>query len=105
MAQTITIDPDLITAHAARVDQVASDIEVARSAGGSTNMAGGAFGIMCAFLVPPASLVANIAMQAISSAEDMVKRSSTELKGVVQDFTQLEEALVADLKKIESGLD
>jgi hypothetical protein len=105
MAETITIDPDLIAAHAARVDQVAGDIGVARSAGGSTNMAGGAFGVMCAFLVPAASMVASMAMSAITSAEDMVKRSSTELKEVVKDFTTTEDAIIADVKSIQSGLE
>jgi len=105
MAGTITIDPDLITAHAARVEQVASDIQVALSAAGQTNMGGGAFGVMCSFLVAPATLVATMASSAISSAEDMVKRSATELKGVVDDFTQTEETLVADIKSIQSGLE
>ena len=47
MAERIAIDHDLIVSHAARVEQVASDIKVARDAAASTNMGGGAFGVLC----------------------------------------------------------
>jgi hypothetical protein len=105
MAGSITIDPDVISSHAQRVEQVAADIKKALDAASGANVSGGAFGVMCAFLVPVAMLVSKEAGSAISSAESMVTRSASELKAVVDDFTKLEDALSSDLKKIQSGLE
>jgi hypothetical protein len=104
MADRIAVDQDLILSHAARVETVASDIGVARDAASSTNMAGGAFGVMCAFLVAPASLAASIAGQAIAAAEGMVRRSATEIRGVASDMASFEEAVVDAARTIEGTL-
>ncbi|MFE1646753.1 hypothetical protein [Microbacterium sp. P01] len=104
MADRIALDQDLIIAHAARVQQVASDIQVARDAATSTSMGGGAFGILCSFLVAPATIAASMAGTAISSAEGMVRRSATEVKGVATDMAAFEDDLVAAIGQIESTL-
>jgi hypothetical protein len=93
VADRIAVDQDLIIAHAARVEVVASDVGVARDAAGATNMGGGAFGVLCAFLVPPATMAASMAQQAIQAAEGMLRRSATEVRGVATDMAAYEEAV------------
>lgn len=105
MAERITIDFDLIEQHARRVDLVASDVALAHDAASSINVAGGAFGLMCAFLVPPAALVSTLATSALASAQGMVERSARELRGVGTDFTTTEDAIVTDLAAFDKALD
>ncbi len=104
MAGHIAVDQDLITSHAARVEVVASDVGVARDAAGSTNMGGGAFGVLCAFLVPPASVAAGMAQQAIGAAEGMLRRSATEVRGVATDMAAFEDDVVRAVGALEQGL-
>ncbi|WEG09295.1 hypothetical protein PU630_01660 [Microbacterium horticulturae] len=104
MAGQIAIDQDLIIAHAARVRQVSSDVQVARNAASATNMSGGAFGVMCAFLIGPATLVASAASAAIASAQGLVDRSATEIRGVADDMAAFEDELSASIRQIESAL-
>ncbi|QAY60101.1 hypothetical protein ET475_08930 [Microbacterium protaetiae] len=104
MADKIAIGHDLIFAHAARVRQVSSDIQVARDAATATNMSGGAFGVMCAFLVPPATIAASACSTVISSAQGLVDRSATEIRGVADDMAAFEDDLVASIRQIEQTL-
>ncbi|WP_417563878.1 hypothetical protein [Microbacterium sp.] len=101
MAERIAIDQDLVISHAARVKQVASDIAVARDAASATDMSGGAFGIMCAFLVPPASMVAQVTSAAITAAQRLVERSAVEVRGVADDMAAFEQDVVDSLRAIE----
>lgn len=105
MAELISIDPQLITAHAARVDQVASDVALARDAASSMKMGDGAFGILCAFMVPPATIVSEFAKSAIASAERLVERSTRELRGVGTDFSTYEEESVAGINSMNRGFE
>lgn len=102
MADRIAIDHELISAHAARVDQVASDISLAADAASSTNMGGGAFGVLCSFLVAPATIAATMAGSAISSAQGMVSRSATEIRGVAADMAAFESDVIAAISSLES---
>lgn len=105
MADRIAADFDAIGRHAARVEAVASDIGVAREAAASMNMGGGAFGIMCSFLVGPATLASSLAQNAIGSAEKLVTRSAREIRGVADDFVALEESIAAKARALEADVD
>jgi uncharacterized protein YukE len=100
MAEKITIDPDLLRTHAARVEQVAGDVAMARDAAGSINLGGGAFGLMCNFLVLPATVVSTMAQSALLSAGSMVQRSATEIRAVATDFETTE----GDIEQTIAGL-
>jgi hypothetical protein len=104
MGGRISVDADLISAQAARVELVASDVRVAVDAAGSTNMGGGAFGVVCAFLVPPAQLAAGMAAQALTAAEQMLQRSAAELRGVGSDLAAFEDDVVQSVRALEQGL-
>ncbi|KHK97196.1 hypothetical protein LK09_13145 [Microbacterium mangrovi] len=105
MSDHIAIDHDLMLTQASQVERVAADIAVARDATRSTNMGGGAFGVLCGFLVTPATVVATIAGSAIGSAEGMVRRSASELRGVSNDMTRFETDLLQSIAQLESPLD
>lgn len=105
VADRISIDFDLLEQHARRVDLVASDVALAQDAASSINVGGGAFGLMCAFLVPPAALVSSLATSALASAQGMVERSARELRAVGTDFGTTEDAIVTDLAEFVKALD
>lgn len=104
MTGRIVIDGDIISAHAARVDRVSADIALARQAASATNMGAGAFGLVCAFLVPPATLATSMAQRAISSSEAMVRRSATEVRGVARDMEAFEDQAVATIDRLGADL-
>lgn len=105
MSTRIAIDTELLRQHAGRVEQVGRDVGVARDAAGSLDLGGGAFGLMCAFLVPPAVAVSSVAQAAIASAQRMVERSATELRGVAADFTAQEDRVEETLRSVRTRLD
>jgi len=87
----IQIDADLVSQHAARVDQVAAQVRTASAAVDSMNLGGGAFGLLCAFLVPPVLVATTAGGMAISSTEHLLGRSTRELRGAVRDFAHYED--------------
>ncbi|WP_285364887.1 type VII secretion target [Microbacterium sp. LMC-P-041] len=91
MAELIAVDTETVRRHAQRVGQIASDVRLAENAAGSMNVGGGAFGVMCAFLVPPAQLVSSIAIGTISAAATMLEQSEEQLKGLADDFDEGEQ--------------
>ncbi|MEV7609780.1 type VII secretion target [Microbacterium sp. NPDC089320] len=91
MAELIAVDTETVRMHAQRVGQVASDVRLAENAAGSMNVGGGAFGVMCAFLVPPAQIVSSIATSTISAAATMLEQSEEQLKGLADDFDEGEQ--------------
>ncbi len=105
MSERIAIDADVIAYHARRVDNVASDIHTAVDAAQSMNMAGGAFGVMCAFLVPPAVGVAAVATEALASAERMLERSAEALRDGVSDFASHEDDVVSEISTFRQALE
>lgn len=93
-AERITVDADLVSAHASRVIAVSSGVAAAADAAGSANVGGGAFGVLCAFLVGPAAVATSMAQQAIRSAEGMLERSAREVRGVAADLDAYEDDVV-----------
>ncbi len=97
----IAVDWGVLNAHAGRVRQVAADTRLACDAAASLNLGGGAFGIMCAFLVPPLSVVSSLAQHALNSAAAAVERSATEVAAMGGDFRELEDLIGRDLTTLD----
>lgn len=104
MAQTIAFDFDMLHLHASRVEQIADDVAEAVSASRSTNMAGGAFGVMCGFLVPPALAVTEAAKLFLCEAEGLLNRTSRELRAIAADMEQTECDIIDRVRTLESEL-
>lgn len=103
MTPQIRMDADVVLQHASRVQQLASDAAEAAAALKSVNLGGGAFGVMCAWIVPP-GLVSSAVSQHINGAEGVLERTGQELRGVVADFAAYEEAVVQATRSLEGGL-
>lgn len=104
MSDLISVQPEVLRRHAARVDSLTASVTQCMDAAASMNLGGGAFGIMCAFLVPPASAVSGIARSSISAAEGMLGRSATELRGLADDFERAEERVSGTLRDATAQL-
>ena len=105
MPENIAVDFDVLTAHASRVDQVSSAVGLGAQAAASLNLGGGAFGLMCAFMVPPATLVSSMAQSAITSAQEMVSRSASEVRGLRDDFMAFEEAASGEFSALTTEVE
>lgn len=101
----IAIDGELIDYHVARVERVAADVHVAVDAGRSMNVAGGAFGLMCASLVPLAMATSNAATDALASVEQLLHRSGKQLREGVGDFHAHELAITDVLRGVSADID
>lgn len=105
MGDLISVDPDVVTYHATRVEQAASDAHVAVTAAQSMNVAGGAFGLMCAFLVTPAMVTTEAAKLMLVSVENLIGRSATVLRAGVGDFVVHEERVIDTVRALQADLD
>ena len=105
MSRHIAIDADLVVTHARRVEVVADDIGVAAAAARSTDMSGGAFGVLCSFLVPAAATVTSMAVRAIDSIEGMLLRSAVEVRGVADDVSQFDDRARSVLSALDRELE
>ena len=105
MAELIAVDTETVRQHAQRVAQIAADVRLAENAAGSMNVGGGAFGVMCAFLVPPAQLVSSIAAGAITAAATMLEKSEEQLRGLADDFDEGEQRQLDSIRGLLSAVE
>ncbi|WP_061962973.1 hypothetical protein [Demequina aurantiaca] len=105
MSDKIAIDADVMAHHIGKVNQVATSVGLATSAARSMNLGGGAFGLMCSFLVAPAVAVTSVAVSSIESVEEAIERSAKELKGAVADFDRYESDVEDHVASIGRRLD
>lgn len=99
----IKVDADLIQQHATRVDQLAADAAEAVSAIRSINLSGGAFGMMCAWMVPPVAVVSSAVGSAISSGQDVITRTASEIRLAASDFATHEQAVIDGVRSFDAG--
>lgn len=100
----IAIDRELLRTHASRVHTVQTAVAEAASAARSADLAGGAFGILCAFLVPPTTLVTGIAESMITAAATMLERTSNELRSIATDVDTREEDIASQLRALHDRI-
>lgn len=105
MADLIAVDTETVRRHAQRVGQIAADVRVAENAAASMNVGGGAFGLMCAFLVPPAQLVSSIAASTIAAAATMLEQSEEQLRGLANDFDEGEQQQLDTINALIRSVD
>ena len=105
MGGQIRVDPEVVSYHAARVQRTAEDAHLAVTAAQSMNVAGGAFGLLCSFLVAPAMVTTEAAKHALVSVEDLISRSATVLRAGARDFDAYEDTVIDTVRAIEADLD
>ncbi|MFT4260762.1 type VII secretion target [Microbacterium sp.] len=104
VADRIVVDVDDLRAHASRVQRVASDVEAAADAARVVSVGGEAFGVLCAFLAPPASLASGLVGEAIGEVSALIARSAVELRAVGEDFEAVEARNVELIRQLEEML-
>jgi hypothetical protein len=105
MAGEIRIDPDILRGHARGVTVIAEDLDDALAAARSVDLSSGAFGVLCAFLVPPAGLASSMAVASLRSAGSMLRRAAAEVNGWADDAGETELQIVSDIQGIVAALD
>lgn len=105
MNDRINVDSDAVTLHAQHVEQIAADVRVAIDAAGQTMLSSGAFGVMCAWMIPPFLAVATATTATLSSAASSIDRSARELRAAAADFDEHETAVSGKLSGVHSSID
>lgn len=105
MGGQIRVDAEVVAYHAGRVQRAAADAHLAVTAAQSMNVGGGAFGLLCSFLVAPAMATTEAAKHALVSVEDLISRSATVLRAGVGDFDAYEDTVLDTVRAIEADLE
>jgi len=100
----IRVDADLLHEHAARMEQLSGDAAQALSALQSMNLSGGAFGLLCSWMVPPFAMASDAVGSAIRAGEDVIERTGEAVRGMASDFREFEESVVDTVRSLEQGL-
>ncbi|KQM38533.1 type VII secretion target [Microbacterium sp. Leaf203] len=100
----IRIDAELLNQHAGHVDQLASDAAQALSAVQSINLSGGAFGLLCAWMVPPVGVVSQAVGSAIQQGSRTIERTASQIRDAAGDFQRYEDSVVDVVRSLERGL-
>ena len=100
MSELINVDVDVLSAHARKVSQLADDVGVAADAVAGIDLGGGAFGVLCAWMVPPAQVVSGVVLSHSRETRVVLNRTEGELRGVASDFSAAEDANVDVLRAV-----
>jgi hypothetical protein len=101
----IAIDAEALRQHATAMRQVAADVQEAVEAARGIDLAGGAFGIMCSFLVPPAQAASTAAISGITSSKGMLDRTADEVVDVADETDAAEADRVRTFQSVQKALD
>lgn len=105
MTEKVSVDPEVVDYHLARVEQAAADAHLAVTAAQSMNVAGGAFGVLCSFLVAPALVTTEAAKLTLVSVEKLISRSAKTLRAGVADFDRHETHVIGTVRGLQADLD
>lgn len=103
--ERIAVDLDVLTAHRRRVEQVGALVDVARDAAASTGLGGGAFGVLCSFLVAPLQLVQGGAQTALGQISSSIGRVGVQLGAAAADLAAADQDAVDVLAGLQGELD
>ena len=100
----IALDEHVVSYHATRVERLADDVQVAIDAANSMNLMGGAFGVMCSFLVGPTVAVTSLAKGSMQGAEEMLRESARELRAGLADVAAFEDQVISQVRDLAREL-
>lgn len=103
--EPLALDPEILERQASYVRQDASDLANVQTAASSMNLHGGAFGLMCSMLVPPAHNVTTAANNLLRDAAEMLERNSAALNQTAADFTEVDGDFAQGFNQAETGED
>lgn len=97
--RVVGVDTEVVRRHALRVQQVADDIATAQSAAGTTNLHGGAFGVLCSFLPLFVSSVDQAAREALDAVKLATDATVTGLGNMAREFEATDDRVVASMQQ------
>lgn len=100
MSGGFQIDTEVLRQHAARVGQVAGDIGTAQSAAGSSDLHGGAFGILCGFLPAIIGGTDTAAKDAIAAVREATDGMVAELGAMARSVDETDQAVETRMQQI-----
>jgi hypothetical protein len=104
MSDDITLDFDRLRQHASLVDSLVGDINGALSVLRGGDLASDAFGLMCAFLVPPSLAMSAAATGLLGSDGSTLLRTAAELRSTAEQFERFEDDTVSSLRSLDNGM-
>ena len=100
----LQVDTDQLRAHAKQIHGLAQGLGEGVSAGVHTAMDVQAFGVLCAFLVPPAVALQAVGIAALSGGVAALGAIETSLRGVAAGYDAIDDAVGGRLTDLMAGL-
>lgn len=100
MSGGFQVDTEVLRRHATRVGQVAGDLGTAQSAAGSSDLHGGAFGVLCSFLPGIVAGTDAAAREAIAAVREATEGMVTELGAMARSIDETDQAVEARMQQI-----
>jgi uncharacterized protein YgfB (UPF0149 family) len=100
----LLVDSDVLRQHAGRVSGVDSELATATAAAATTDLHGGAFGVLCSFLPPIVSGVDGAARDALHAVRGAAAEVVADLGDMAKAFDHVDQAVEAAFKKILGAL-
>ena len=98
------VDTEVLRRHATRVSQVAGDLGTAQMAARSSDLNGGAFGVLCSFLPPIVANTDAAARDAIAAVREAADGMVTELSAMARSIDQTDEAVETRMQQLSRVL-
>ena len=98
------VDSDVLRQHAARVSAVESELATASAAAATTDLHGGAFGVLCSFLPPIVSGVDGAARDALQAVRGAADEVVADIGDMAKAFDHVDQAVEDAFKRILSAL-
>lgn len=104
MTEDIALDFDRLRQHAATVTSLADNVNGALSILKGGDLAENAFGILCAFLVPPSLAMSAAATGLFGADQALLMRTAAELRSTADQWEQFEDDTVTTLRHLENAM-
>jgi hypothetical protein len=100
----LTVDTDAMRSHASALDGIASGLAEAVDAAATTTMPDDSFGLLCAFLVPPAMLLQGAAAAGVTAGSTAVAGTRTGVRSSADAYDAIDRTVQDALKTLEGLL-
>lgn len=100
----LTVDTDAMRAHAAALDGIAAGLAEAVDAAATTAMPDDSFGLLCSFLVLPASAIQGAAAAGVVAAGTAVAGTRTGIGASADAYDAIDDAVRSALRTLEELL-
>ena len=94
-----------LTRHAGSVDEIRGRVAEAQSAGAGVDLHGGAFGLMCGFLIGSVQDEDQAAVGALSGMVSALQSTATDLRAMAEDYRRSDEAAATRMAQLMKEMD